>query len=211
MHLFKDTIRLEEKNMPAKVTTIYQLKIVLQGIQPQIWRRIQVPADIDLHDLHVAIQAAMGWTNSHLHSFDFEGIGYTAHYEEGDLEELRMEDERGVALSELISAPKDAFTYDYDFGDSWEHIVTLEKVLSPIADTKYPLCLEGKRACPPEDCGGVYGYASLLKILRKPSHEDYQDMKTWVGRKFDPEAYDVESFGKNWRKIRSYLRADGYL
>lgn len=191
--------------MRRQITTVYQLKIVLSGVRPQIWRRVQVPADIPLEELHLVLQAAMGWTNSHLHSFTFGERHYTMPYEEGALEELRMEDERERDLSELITEPKETFAYDYDFGDNWQHVITLEKILPAALDTKYPVCLEGKRACPPEDCGGAWGYADLLKVLRNPAHPEYKDMRAWAGRKFDAEVFDVERFPRDLRKLRSYL------
>ena len=191
--------------MRRQVTSVYQLKIVLQGIRPQIWRRVQVSADIPLDELHLVLQAAMGWANSHLHSFTFGERRYTMPYEPGDLEELQREDEQTMCLSELITEPKQIFGYDYDFGDNWEHGVMLEKRLPASPDTKYPLCLDGKRACPPEDCGGIWGYANLLKILRNPAHEEYKEMRSWAGRKFDPEVFDVERFSKDFRRLRSYL------
>ena len=191
--------------MRSPITTVYQLKIVLQGVRPQIWRRVQVPADIDLDDLHLVLQAAMGWTNSHLHSFTFEERRYTLPYEEGALDELQMEDERDVGLSALLTEPKQTFEYDYDFGDNWQHLVTLEKILPADPNVKYPICLDGKRACPPEDCGGTWGYTDLLKVLRNPAHPEYKDMKAWAGRKFDSEVFDVERFSKDLRKLRSYL------
>lgn len=190
--------------MQRPLTTIYQLKIVLQGVRPQIWRRVQVPSDIALEELHLVLQAVMGWTNSHLHAFRFGQRRYTMPYEDGVLEELQMEDERDVCLSELITEPKQTFEYEYDFGDNWQHLVTLEKILSAAPDVKYPLCLAGKRACPPEDCGGIWGYADLLKVLRNPSHPEYKDMRAWAGRRFDAEVFDVERFGKDLRKLRSY-------
>jgi hypothetical protein len=191
--------------MPTPITTVYQLKIVLSDVRPQIWRRVQVPADIPLYELHLVLQAAMGWTNSNLHSFTFGERRYTMPYEPGDLEELRMEDEQTMCLSELITEPKQTFLYDYDFGDNWDHVVTLEKILPAAPAVKYPLCLDGKRACPPEDCGGIWGYANLLKILRNPAHEEYKEMRAWAGRKFDPEVFDVERFSKDLRRLRSYL------
>jgi len=191
--------------MRRQVTSVYQLKIVLEGVRPQIWRRVQVSADIPLDELHLVLQAAMGWANSHLHSFTFGERRYTMPYEPGDLEELQREDEQTMCLSELITEPKQIFGYDYDFGDNWEHVVMLEKRLPASPDTKYPLCLDGKRACPPEDCGGIWGYANLLKILRNPAHEEYKEMRSWAGRKFDPEVFDVERFSKDLRRLRSYL------
>lgn len=190
--------------MRTSVGTVYQLKIVLVGVRPQIWRRVQVPADIRLDDLHLVLQAAMGWTNSHLHSFTFGERRYTMLYEEGDLEELEMEDEQEMCLSALITEPKQTFEYDYDFGDNWQHLVRLEKIVPADPSVKYPLCLDGQRACPPEDCGGIWGYGDLLKVLRNPAHPEYKETRVWVGRKFDSELFDVERFSKDLRKLRSY-------
>lgn len=189
--------------MPTPITTVYQLRIVLSDVRPQIWRRVQVPADITLDELYLVLQSAMGWTNSHLHSSTFGECRYTMPYAPGDLEELRMEDEQTMCLSELLTEPKQVF--GYDFGDNWEHVVTLEKILPAAHAVKYPLCLAGKRACSPEDCGGIWGYANLLKILRNPAHEEYKEMRAWAGRKFDPEVFDVERFSKDLRRLRSYL------
>jgi hypothetical protein len=196
---------VDGKKMPRQITSVYQLKIVLEDVRPQIMRRVLVPADIPLNALHEVLQVAMGWTDSHLHSFAFGEREFTAHYEEGDLEELDMEDERGVPLSGLITAPKATFTYQYDFGDNWQHIVTLEKVLPPDPNSEYPVCLAGKRACPPDDCGGTWGYAGLLKVLRDPTHPEYRDMRTWVGRKFDSELFDLEKVNKTLRQLRKWV------
>ncbi len=188
--------------MRRVVTSLCQLKITLTGIRPLIWRRVVVPSDIALNDLHSVLQVAMGWTDSHMHSFTVVGTSYTTPYEEGALEELRMEDERKVRLNELVTEAKDRFEYDYDFGDNWQHEVLVEKIGAAGADALYPLCLAGKRACPPEDCGGVWGYKDLLKVLKDPKHPEYREMKMWVGRKFDPEAFDLEKINKALGRLR---------
>ena len=189
--------------MMRTVASLCQLKITLTGIRPLVWRRVVVPADIALSDLHLVLQVAMGWTNSHLHSFTVAGTSYTMPYEEGALEELRMEDERKVRLNELVTEAKDRFEYDYDFGDNWQHEVLVEKIGVADPNVTYPLCLAGKRACPPEDCGGPWGYKDLLKILSDPKHPEYKEMKQWVGRKFDPEAFDLEKLNKVLGKLRA--------
>lgn len=188
--------------MRRQTTRVYQLKMVLEGIRPQVWRRVQVPADIGLDDLHRVFQVAMGWTDSHLHSFAIAGAEYAMPFEEADTDELNMEDERTVRLSELVTEPKDRFEYAYDFGDNWQHAILLEKIHPAFPNTHYPVCLDGKRACPPEDCGGVWGYADLLKVLANPKHPEYTEMKQWVGRKFDPEAFDLEAVNKELRRLR---------
>ena len=191
--------------MRRQITGVYQLKIVLTDVRPQVMRRVLVPEDIRLDALHGVLQAAMGWTDSHMHSFTFGERAFTTPYEEGALEELRMEDERRVRLSALITTPKDTFRYEYDFGDDWQHLVTLEKILPAVPNTDYPVCLAGKRACPPEDCGGAWGYSGLLKVLRDPTNPEYKETKTWVGRKFDPEQFDLEKTNKELRRLRSWV------
>lgn len=188
--------------MRRRFSLVYQLKIALVEIRPQIMRRVQVPADIDLGDLHEVFQAALGWTDSHLHSFTIADRNFTRSYEEGDLEELGMEEECGVRLCDLVTEPKEQFSYSYDFGDDWQHVVVMEKVLAADPDTHYPVCLAGKRSCPPEDCGGIWGYADLLKVLGNPNHPEHRDMKQWVGRKFDSEAFDLEKVNKALRRLR---------
>jgi len=180
---------------------IYHLKVVLNGTKPPIWRRLQVLGNANLGWLHAVIQVAMGWTNSHLHQFKFGGAFYSDphhHFaeDEGDPEIL---DESKVMLQQLAPRAKDTLDYEYDFGDSWEHRITVEKILPPDpAAAVTALCLGGARACPPEDCGGVWGYDNLLDILRNPTHEEHNSMKQWLGRPFDPGAFDVE-------KANSYL------
>ncbi len=191
--------------MRRQITRIYQLKIALRQIRPQIWRRVLVPADIELDALHAVIQLTMGWTDSHLHSFDFGDRQFTTPYDDNALEELQMEDENSVHLSELIDEPKSVFEYTYDFGDDWVHAVTLEKILPPSADTEYPVCLAGKRACPPDDCGGAWGYVNLLEALRDPAHPEHKELKSWVGRKFDSELFDLEKVNKALKRIRRWV------
>jgi hypothetical protein len=187
--------------MRRRFTLIYQLKIVLEETRPQVMRRVQVPGDMDLGALHRAFQVAMGWTDSHLHAFTIAGKRYTRSREEGDLEELGMGEERGVRLCDLIRVPEERFSYAYDFGDDWQHTVTLEKVLAANPNTEYPVCLEGRRACPPEDCGGTEGYRDLLRVLRVPQHPQ-EAMRQWAGRKFDPEPFDRERVNRALRRLR---------
>ena len=178
-------------NKPSpKPTTIYQFKLTLLGIKPKIWRRIQIP-DYKLHNLHLHIQAAMGWDNKHLHHFDIKGErhGIPEHLDyDGDGSII---DSKKIRVSEIV--PKDgkkiAFRYTYDFGDNWEHEVLFEGIVEPDPKTKYPICLEGERACPPEDCGGIGGYEYLLEALADPRHEEHKGMKEWVGD-FDPEKFE---------------------
>ncbi|CAG0983952.1 hypothetical protein ANRL3_02317 [Anaerolineae bacterium] len=169
--------------------SIYQLKVTLQDSHPAIWRRIQVPDNILLPQLHGVLQLAMGWTNSHLHWFKKEKQIYTE--PSGDFG-FEVIDYRTVRLNQIAPRVKDRFIYLYDFGDSWEHDIVVEKILSPEKDVQYPHCLDGKRACPPDDVGGVWGYADFVKAIRNPRHPEHDEMLEWVGGKFDPEKFDLD-------------------
>jgi hypothetical protein len=182
-----------KKPSPEKPTTIiYQFTITLLDTKPKIWRRIRIP-DCKLNNLHLHIQAVMGWENSHLHHFDIKGERHGIPEQldyggDGD-----VNDSRKVMLSEIIppGGKKLAFRYTYDFGDNWEHEVLFEGIVKPAPKTKYPLCLEGERAGLPENCGGTHGYEHLLEVLADPRHEEHRDMLEWVGEDFDPERFDA--------------------
>ncbi len=184
---------------------IYQLKVILLESEPPVWRRLQVPGDATLEWLHAVLQVTIGWTNSHLHQFKVGEDFYSdtrhnfAEYD-GDPEILEA---RKFTLRQIAPREQDAFDYKYDFGDSWEHMITVEKILPPpAAATTTALCLDGARACPPEDCGGVWGYADLLETLKNPKHPEHQSMKEWLGRAFDSEAFDVAKTNLWLRKLK---------
>lgn len=179
-----------------EIRDVYQFKITMKRISPPIWRRIVVPSSYTFWDLHVAIQDAMGWTNSHLHSFrrmidrrDWVTI-------EPPSEEFiegfgpKPLPERKEKIASWFSKDAKTFIYTYDFGDDWEHEVKFEKILPANAKIKYPLCFDGERACPPEDCGGSYGYEELLEIIKNPKHEEHEETMEWLGGGFDPELFD---------------------
>jgi hypothetical protein len=185
----------------ATTETIYQLKVTLSDTRPPIWRRIQVPADVTLGKLHRILQAAMGWTDSHLHRFEAGGVSY------GEPDpELEFRSERGAKLRDVAPGETSKILYEYDFGDSWLHRIVVEKILPAEPGRKYPVCLQGKRACPPEDCGGVWGYEGLLETLKDPGHPDHEEMKLWVEDtvegEFDPDAFDPEEVNRRLSRIR---------
>ncbi|SON52339.1 plasmid pRiA4b ORF-3 family protein [Vibrio tapetis] len=178
--------------IPFQPLQAYQLKVALNGIKPMIWRRILVSNDINLGELHDYIQRAMGWDEEHLHSFSSadERI-FIPILDQEDLSS-RAEDESQTALVEVMAKKGDKLQYTYDFGDNWEHTITLEKV-RPVADlVESDFCLAGKRACPPENCGGLSGYKNLLRIIVTPSHEDHLEVIDWLGEYYDPEYFDAE-------------------
>jgi hypothetical protein len=196
---------------PKPSNILYQFKITLLGTMPPIWRRIQVQ-DCTLDKLHEHIQTAMGWTNSHMHQFEINGKRYgdTEFINDG-FDDSECVDSTRITLGQLVPETKKRFAinYEYDFGDGWEHEVVFEGTPPFDPKVKYPVCLAGERACPPEDCGGVWGYYDFLKAIHNPKHEDHADMLEWIGGSFDPEAFDVKQATKDmrkglfdWRKMR---------
>ena len=183
----------------TKGGNIYQLKITLRGSKPPIWRRIQVRSDTAVAKLHDIFQIVMGWTNSHLHQFIIHGVEYGIPDPDYDMD---IEDEKRVKLGELIFAEKEKFIYEYDFGDSWEHEILVEKIFPIEKGGQYPICLKGKRACPPEDCGGIWGYSEFLDAIEDVSHPEHDDMLEWIGGEFDPEEFDVGSINKGLKDIK---------
>lgn len=184
--------------MKKKFENVYQFKIALKGIKPLIWRRIQVPENYSFWDFHVAVQDAMGWTDTHLHHFDIVNPAHSRR------EEIGLPDEEGILDHEVLAGWKqkiaeyftlnnDKANYIYDYGDNWEHTIKLEKILPREKGIKYPICIEGARACPPEDCGGKWGYEELLEAIMDPNHKRHEELSDWVEGDFDPEYFDIDN------------------
>jgi hypothetical protein len=170
---------------------IYQIKVTLNEIRPPIWRRLLVPGDVSFATLHEVIQVAMGWGDCHLHAFAVGGEQIGVPDPEWDDDE-GVVDERSVKLADAVPQEKQRFRYTYDFGDDWEHTILVEKILPPDLTLELPLCVKGKRACPPEDCGGSWGYLELLETLADPEDPEHEEMLEWVGGELDPEAFDAD-------------------
>lgn len=153
----------------------------------------------DFVHLHNVIQIAMGWTDSHLHHFmvgnrnkgPVEFIGQT--YDDFDMGMDYDHDSKKSKIDGFLKQTGDKLMYEYDFGDSWGHTVLLEKILEEDPSVTYPTCIKGVRACPPEDCGGIWGYEELVEVLQNPKHPDYEEMKEWVDKDFDPISFDLEA------------------
>lgn len=198
-HVGASTVRRKKSSpkAPARRTStapvIARVKVVLQGIRPQIFRRLEIPTAISLGVLHDILQIAFGWTNSHLHQFLVGDRRFGPR--EGEFDDA-IADESKTRLAKLLPS-YDRFVYEYDFGDEWMHLITVEKTLAREAALSYPRCTGGKRAGPPEDCGGPWGYADLLAALSDPGHEEHESMLEWIGDDFDPEAFDLAAI--NWR------------
>lgn len=188
--------RKTRKSWPAA----YVLKVTLMETDPPIWRRLRVAGDTTLTRLDLIIQAAMGWTNSHLHTFTAGGVVYARPDPEWD-----VRDERRVRLAQVVKQAGEAFVYEYDMGDSWRHQVVVEQVRAG-TDGEVPVCLAGERACPPEDSGGVHGYYEKLECLRNPRDPEYRETKNWIegmtGGPFDPDAFDIKEANAALRALR---------
>jgi hypothetical protein len=169
---------------------VCQLKVTLDGIEPPIWRRLVVPASYTLERLHDVLQKALGWTNSHLHVFQYGDERVGIPYELGDLDDTYTRSGRIVHLGDIVAQGHRRFVYEYDFGDGWTHTIDVEDVRDGDEEPS-PLCLDGARACPPEDCGGVDGYQRLLDIVFDPTHEEFEEMRTWAGSAFQPERFEL--------------------
>ncbi len=171
---------------------VYQIQIVLEGIKPKIWRRILIDSDLLLVDLHRIIQTTMGWTNSHLHLFS-DGVDT---YSPREFQVELAKDSRTVRLDEILKMENSEISYEYDFGDGWEHSIILEKILPPDNRIQIPKCIAGNRNCPPEDCGGIWGYSDMLDILKQPEHEEFESYIEWLGGEFDPEYFNKDEINR---------------
>ena len=181
------------------MTKILQIKISLDNSKPLIWRRFQVKDSISFHQLHEIIQVVMGWDASHLYEFFIDKRIQIGEPHE-DYNEPPL-DAKKIKLNEIIRNPKQKIEYVYDFGDGWDHTLKLEKIMEEKKDQKYPVCLDGERNCPPDDCGGIGGYKDLLKILKNKKHEEHKEMLEWLGNPFDSEAFDCEKVNKELKRF----------
>ena len=181
--------------MPTKAIPhdIYQIKITLLGSRPPIWRRLLAPGDLTLAQFHDVLQAAMGWENAHLHEFRIGQRRFGVPDPDDTLMgETACINERKVRLGDVLGKAGAKAQYTYDFGDSWEHSIVVEKVLAPEPGVAYPICTAGKLNCPPEDCGGLGGFYNFLEAVRDPAHEEHEELLEWIGGDFDPEAFSID-------------------
>ena len=182
---------------------IYQLKVTLLDTSPPIWRRLLVPADLSLAQLHDVLQVVMGWQDGHLHEFSAHGRRFGPLDPEDQFMAEDVEDERRMRIFDLFGRTGAKAVYTYDFGDTWEHSIVLEKRLPAAPNMVYPICTEGQLACPPEDCGGIPGFYDLLDALRDPTHEEHKELNEWVGGDYDPEAFSIEAVNRILTRLLS--------
>ena len=188
----KRTDLLMEGACMSTAKIIYQMKVTLIASKPPIWRRFLVEDTVTLGKLHDILQIVMGWTNSHLHHFIIDDEFYGMPLDD-DFGDMRTKDETRFKLNQLVSGKGFKFGYEYDFGDSWEHDLVIEKILPAEKGARYPICVAGKRACPPEDVGGIWGYEDFLKAISDPKHPEHAEMREWIGSDFDPERFNLNA------------------
>lgn len=174
----------------------YRIKITLLDVEPPVWRRVVLPGGWSLSTVHVAVQLAMGWEDNHLHEFKAGGVrwGEPSDWDAGDVRR-----ETTGRLHEVLTAVGDELQYHYDFGDDWRHVLVVEDVLAPQTTAT---CIDGSGACPPEDCGGPWGYEELLHVLGAPQHPEHQERVEWVGGAFDPNVFDVAGVNHALGRLR---------
>jgi hypothetical protein len=175
---------------------IVTLKITLLGAKPPIWRRLEVPGPCHLGDVHRTLNAAMGWLDYHLHEFEIGDRSYGVPDVDLFPDEDTMLPEENIVLGDLARAGVKRFGYWYDFGDDWRHNVVIEKTGPAEDGVFYPRCIAGRRAGPPEDCGGLGGFADFKQAMADPRHPEHRELKTWYGGDFDPGHFSAEEVSK---------------
>ncbi len=184
---------------------IARLKVTLDDVEPKVLRRIEVPADIKLDRLHLTLQAALGWTNSHLYEIRAKDVGFG--FLDPDGSDGLLDARKARLIDVLEDAGIKTLRYLYDFGDGWEHTIKIERLTDPEPNVAYPRLIEAAGRCPPEDVGGPWGYGDLIEALQDPGHERHAEMREWVGEEFDPQQFDAEALkadvaalAKRWSK-----------
>ncbi len=188
---------------------IYQLKCKLAYTKPAVFRTILVRSTITFYELHHTLQISMGWLNYHLFNFQYHDYYLELPNVEDDeydtFGKFQKIDPRKIILNEFFISPKTVINYTYDFGDSWKHEISLQKIIEPgDVSALLPTCIKGKYACPPEDCGSIPGYYNLIDIMKNPKHREYKDYVEWLGEPFDMEKFDMNIVNENLKGLKEY-------
>jgi hypothetical protein len=178
--------------------SVFQLRVQLVGVHPVVWRRVLVPGSVRLSKLSEMLIAAMGWENSHLHAFEVGGKRFGMNFDEYPEGEI---DEKGVTVLQALRDER-RFDFEYDFGDGWKHEVVVEELTWSYYGLKFAVCVDGQNACPPEDVGGVPGYAYFLDAITDPEHEEHDSYLEWVGGSFDPTEFELGAANAACQKVR---------
>jgi hypothetical protein len=183
------------------MNNIIQLKLSLDHTEPPIWRRVLVEKEISFDELHEIIQIVMGWDNYHLYEFNINGCKISEAFEDDMDFGVKIIDSSSVTLDEFINGSKIKFKYLYDFGDGWEHSIKVEKFLNKDENLFYPICIDGELNCPPEDCGGVWGFYNLLEVIKNKKHPEHKETLEWLGEKYDALAFDKDEVNKVFKPV----------
>ena len=194
-------LELWRPNASPATPEVYQLRIDIKDIRPPIWRRVLVMNSTTLDELHTIIQNAFEWDNAHLHEFEISGLSYGPMDDEDPFDFSGPDSTTDIPLHAVIGREGSTFKYTYDFGDDWKHTIKLEKIPPIDKGTLYPRCIKGKRACPPEDCGGPWGYGGLLEALSDPTHPSHGDLTEWLGDAFNPEAFYLTTINNRLARL----------
>ncbi len=190
------------RQVQALADALYELRITLRESKPAIWRRLQIPGSMTLLKLHRTLQVLLGWQDYHLHQFTVNGAVYGQRFADWREANPDMLDERGVRLSRIAPPVGTRLLYEYDFGDSWKLEIVVESINVQQEGSGYAVCLGGQRAGPPEDVGGLGGYAEFLTAIRNPRHPEHDSWLEWAGGSFDPERFDVSAVNQALKRIR---------
>jgi hypothetical protein len=180
-----------ENEQPKNLDKVYQIRIGLLEINPLIWRRFLIPANVTLHRLHLVLQDVMGWQNYHLYRFQVGKKEYSTPDPDNDFYELDFKNSYRAKLGNILKEKGSIFLYEYDFGDGWEHQLLVEDIIGRDPEKRYPVCIEGENSSPHEDSGGPHRYMEMLEIIKNPYHEEFHSTRAWLGRKFNPYKFDV--------------------
>jgi len=198
------TVGGRQRSAHPAATEPLQVKVTLRNVSPPVWRRLVLPAGTTLHELHEYIQAAFGWWNYHLYEFEISRKRYGIPDPDDDFGPPPA-DARRTTLS-TVAGVGTSFLYTYDFGDGWDHTVEIEQLHAQVTGAAAPACIDGRRACPPEDCGGPWGYREFLEIIGSPDHPEHAERVEWAGdwggARLDPDAFDPAEFDQNLRTVR---------
>jgi hypothetical protein len=175
--------------------SVYVLRVSLRDVKPEVWRRLAVRSETSLPKFAQILERVMGWEGYHLHMFDVGGVLFGDPDEDADY----VINERSATVRHVLPRVGSALKWDYDFGDSWQHDVVVEAIDEPKETTRYPICIDGACACPPEDCGGTTGYKDLVRILANPRDREHARMVEWAPDGFDPAAFDLTAANRRLR------------
>ena len=191
---------------PYDIDLVSDITITLLGSKPEIVRRVLVLSSVSLLELHLSIQYAMGWTDSHLFEFKRGDLNFGIRYPETELEFPDLIDALGTQVAGVLKRPGQMLIYIYDFGDYWEHKIQLNGHLDIDPDVIYPHCVSGSGNCPPEDCGGIHGFSEMLEILKDKNNPEHKSFKQWVGKKYNPDEFDIVKANKNLKRVKARIK-----